>query len=73
MANRKNNRRRKRNYNTIDNIAERENGSIKSMIMIGPVQQSRLNFTYRVDGFVFNTGKRHRGGGVGVNMKAGGY
>jgi len=50
-------------YNTIDSIAERENGSIKTMLMIGNVQQSRLNFTYRVDGFVFNTGKRHRGGG----------
>ena len=60
-------------YKTIDDIAERENGSIKSILMIGPVQQPRLNFTYRVDGFVFNTGKRHRGGGIGVNMKAGGY
>jgi len=74
MSNTRTLRRRNKqaNYHTIDNIAERENGSIKSMIMIGPVQQSRLNFTYRVDGFVFNTGKRHRGGGVGVNMKAGG-
>ena len=63
MANRKNNRRRKRDYNTIDSAANREAGSIATMAMIGNVQQSRLNITYRVDGFVFNTGKRHRSGG----------
>ena len=56
-------------YNTIDNQCERQAGSMKSMQMIGPVQQPRLNFTYMVDGYKFNTGKRHRGGGVGVNPK----
>ena len=73
MSRQKRRREKRKNYHTIDSVAERENGAIKSMQMTGNVQQPRLNFTYRVDGFIFNTGKRHRGGGVGVNMKAGGY
>jgi hypothetical protein len=61
-------RRRKlrKNYHTIDNVAERENGALKTMQMIGNVQQPRLNITYSVDGYTFHTGKKHRyGGGVG--------
>lgn len=60
-------RKLRKNYNTVDSIASREHGAIKAMAMVGPVQQSRLNITYRVDGYVFNSGKKHRGGGVGVN------
>ena len=57
-------------YNSIDNQCERQAGSMITMRMIGPVQPSRLNFTYMVDGYKFNTGKRHRGGGgIGVNPK----
>lgn len=66
------NRRRKlrKNYHTIDNTAERENAALKTIQIIGNVQQPRLNVTYSVDGFVFHTGKRHRyGGGVGVTSK----
>ena len=73
MSRQERKRKLRKNYHSIDNQAERENNAIKTVSMTGCVQQSRLNFTYRVDGFVFNTGFRHRAGGVGVNNKAGGY
>lgn len=65
-------RRRKlrTNYHTVDSTAERENGAIKTMVMVGNVQQPRLNRTYSVDGYTFMTGKKHRyGGGVSVTNK----
>jgi len=73
----KNNRSRRlknfkktKEYNSIDNSCERENGSIQTMKMIGPVQPSRLNFTYTVDGYKFCTGKKHRGGSCGSTGKS---
>ena len=65
-------RRRKcrKHYHTMDSTAERENGAIKTMSIIGNVQQPQLNRTYSVDGYTFMTGKKHRyGGGVGVTDK----
>jgi hypothetical protein len=44
----------------IDGDAYRQGTKLDRMQHIGPVQQSRLNKTYTVDGFVFNTGKKHR-------------
>jgi hypothetical protein len=37
-----------------------ESRAINKMQVIGPVQAPRLNFTYKVDGYIFNTGKKHR-------------
>ena len=44
----------------IDGDAYRQGLKLDRMSRTGNVQQSRLNRTYTVDGFVFNTGKRHR-------------
>ena len=43
-----------------DYDAKRQGFAIRRMNGIGPVQASRINFTYEVDGFIFNTGKKHR-------------
>jgi hypothetical protein len=49
-------------------IAEKEHRAITYMKRFGNVQQARLNKTYTVDGFRFNTGKKHRqGGNVGTS------
>lgn len=44
----------------IDGDCYRQGLQIDKARKRGCVQQPRLNRTYIVDGFVFNTGKRHR-------------
>ena len=45
---------------TVDLQACSSGSAINTMHAIGPVQSCRLNFTYKCDGFTFNTGKKHR-------------
>ena len=67
MSRQKRRREKRKNYHTVDSIAERENGAIRTMRMTGNVHQPRLNRTYSVDGYTFMTGKKHRyGGGISV-------
>ena len=59
--------RKRKNYNPVDMSCEQQGKAIDRINRIGCVQQPRLNKTYKLDGYTFYTGKRHRwGGGTSV-------
>lgn len=63
---------KRRKADPIDFQAIQEGTAIDRKFEIGVVHTPRIRFTYRCDGFVFNTGSKHRyGGGLRHNANDG--